>query len=78
MDQTERIVAVVREALDDSVVGAYLHGSAVMGALHPMSDIDVLVVTQRPTTLDEKRNLIARLCPSRAAVTQLAGRDQSS
>ena len=63
MDQTERIVAVVREALGDSVIGAYLHGSSVFGGLHPQSDIDVLVVTQRPTTLDEKRALIGRLLP---------------
>lgn len=63
MDQTERIVAVVVEALGDSVIGAYLHGSAVFGGLHPTSDIDVLVVTQRPTTLDENRALIAHLLP---------------
>jgi streptomycin 3"-adenylyltransferase len=35
----------------------------VFGGLHPQSDIDVLVVTQRPTTLDEKRALIGRLLP---------------
>lgn len=63
MDQTERIVSVVRETLGDSVVGVYLHGSSVFGGLHPTSDIDVLVVTQRPTTLDEKRALISNLLP---------------
>jgi streptomycin 3"-adenylyltransferase len=63
VDQTRRIVAVVREALGDSVIGAYLHGSSVFGGLHPTSDIDVLVVTQRPTTIDEQRVLIGRLLP---------------
>lgn len=63
VDQTERVVAVVLETLGDSVIGAYLHGSSVFGGLHPQSDIDVLVVTQRPTTLDEKRALIGRLLP---------------
>jgi predicted nucleotidyltransferase len=63
MDQRERIVGVVREALGGGLIGAYLHGSSVLGGLHPGSDIDVLVVTQRPTTLDEKRALIAPLLP---------------
>lgn len=63
MDQTERVLAVVREELGDTVIGAYLHGSSVVGGLHPNSDIDVLVVTRRRSTLDEKRALIARLLP---------------
>lgn len=63
MDQTARIVAVVREALGGIVLGVYLHGSSVVGGLHPGSDIDVLAVTGRATTPDEKRALIARLLP---------------
>ena len=35
----------------------------MLGGLHPSSDIDVLVVTLRPTTLDEKRALVSRLMP---------------
>jgi predicted nucleotidyltransferase len=42
-------------------VGAYLHGSAVLGGLRPRSDIDVLAVSRRPTTKDEKRRLVERL-----------------
>lgn len=49
--------------MGDNVLGAYLHGSAVFGGLHPTSDIDVLVVTRRSTTPDEKGALIARLLP---------------
>lgn len=64
MDQAERVVTVVREALGTAVIAAYLHGSAASGDLHPTSDIDVLVVTRRSTTLDEKRELIARLLPA--------------
>ena len=63
VDQPELIVTVVTETLGDIVIGAYLHGSSVVGGLHPHSDIDVLVVTRRPTTLDEKRALIVRLLP---------------
>ena len=63
MDQPERVVALVREVLGTAVIGAYLHGSAASGDLHPTSDIDLLVVTRRPTTLDEKRVLIEGLLP---------------
>ena len=63
LDQSERVVALVREVLGAAVIGAYLHGSAASGDLHPTSDIDLLVVTRRPTTLDEKRVLIEGLLP---------------
>jgi streptomycin 3"-adenylyltransferase len=63
VDQTDRIVEVVRAALGDIVIGAYLHGSSVVGGLQPASDIDVLVVTSRLMTYDEKRSLIASLLP---------------
>lgn len=36
------------------VVGAYGHGSAVLAHLRPRSDLDILVVTSRPTTLEER------------------------
>jgi predicted nucleotidyltransferase len=63
MDQAEQVIALVRDVLGDEVIGAYLHGSAVVGGLRPGSDIDLLVVTRRPSALDEKRALIARLLP---------------
>lgn len=63
MDQPQRVVAVVREALGEAVIAAYLHGSAASGDLRSTSDVDVLVVTRRPTTLHEKRALITRLLP---------------
>ena len=63
MTQTTRIVSVVREVLGDNLIAVYLHGSAVLGGLRPTSDLDVLAVARRPTTLDEKRALIARLLP---------------
>ena len=59
--QTTRIVSVVREVLGDNVIAVYLHGSSVLGGLHPTSDLDVLVVARLPTTFDEKSALIARL-----------------
>jgi predicted nucleotidyltransferase len=56
--QLDRLVALLREVFGDDVIGAYLHGSAVMGGLRPHSDIDVLGVLARPATTEEKRRLI--------------------
>lgn len=49
------------EVLGDAVMGAYLHGSAVLGGLRPTSDIDVLVVLGRSTTVPERQALVDRL-----------------
>jgi streptomycin 3"-adenylyltransferase len=56
--QTERIVHLVRDVLGADLVGAYLHGSAVLGGLRPRSDADVLVVVRRRTTAEERRALV--------------------
>ena len=58
MDQVGRIVRLVRDVLGPDAVGAYPHGSTALGGLRPHSDIDVLVVSRRPTTVDQKRLLI--------------------
>ena len=63
MEQIDQIVSVVRDVLGWDAVGAYVHGSAVLGGLQPHSDVDVLVVSRRGTTSDEKRVLIDRLLP---------------
>lgn len=51
----------MREVLGESLVGAYLHGSAVLGGLRPTSDLDVLVVVDRPTTEAQRRAIVGRL-----------------
>ncbi len=56
--QIEQLVAGIRDVLNEDLVGAYLHGSAVLGGLMPRSDIDVIAVSTRRTTLDEKRRLV--------------------
>jgi streptomycin 3"-adenylyltransferase len=45
------------------VVGAYLLGSAVEGGLHPHSDLDALVVSERALSSEEKRKLVDRILP---------------
>ena len=47
--------------LGKDLVGAYLFGSSVLGGLRPDSDLDVLAVSARPTTHDERRVLVERL-----------------
>lgn len=52
---------LVRGGLDADVMGAYLHGSAVLGGLRPTSDVDVLVVSRRRTKAGERRAIVERL-----------------
>jgi streptomycin 3"-adenylyltransferase len=52
---------LVREVLGRDVLGAYEHGSAVLGGVQPISDIDILVITGRLATLAEKRQLVQGL-----------------
>jgi streptomycin 3"-adenylyltransferase len=54
-------VRLVRQVLGDAAIGAYLHGSAVAGGLRPSSDLDILVVSERSTTVPERRALIGGL-----------------
>lgn len=61
LDQAQRVIDTVRDVLGDDLLGVYLHGSATLGGLRPNSDIDLLAVTARPTTDDEKRALITRI-----------------
>ena len=51
----------VRDVVGPDVVGAYLFGSAVLGGLHPRSDVDVFVVTSRPMLARERRGVVDRL-----------------
>ncbi len=44
--------------LGASTIGAYAHGSVVLGRLRPLSDVDLLVVTLRRTTAAERRALV--------------------
>ena len=48
-----------KEILGDNLKGVYLHGSAVMGCFHPeKSDIDLIIVTERPLSDPVKRAYI--------------------
>ena len=60
-EQIARVIAVLRDVLGQDLIGSYLYGSAVLGGLRPQSDIDVLAVSARQTTRDEKGRILARL-----------------
>ena len=53
--QLQSILRLVSGVFGSDVLGAYLHGSAVLGGLRPTSDLDVLVVLDRPTTATQRR-----------------------
>lgn len=59
--QLKSLLEIVGDELGDDVVGVYLFGSAVLGGLRPRSDIDVIVVSTRPTSRPEKQRLVPRL-----------------
>lgn len=61
--QATEVSRRVRAILGSDALGSYLYGSAVAGGLRLDSDLDVFVVTARPTTLDDKRRLVDALTP---------------
>ncbi|MEU7161551.1 aminoglycoside adenylyltransferase family protein [Streptomyces chrestomyceticus] len=58
MNQKRETAALIGDVLGPAAVGSYLHGSAVLGGLRPASDLDVLVVSRRPTTAPQRRALL--------------------
>jgi hypothetical protein len=63
---TEDVCRVLRETLGDTLTGVYLHGSAVLGGFDPRrSDIDLLAVTSRALSHDERRAVAGRLSHDR-------------
>jgi len=60
-EQLDQAAALVQEVFSGELVGLYLFGSAVLGGLRPTSDLDLLAVSRRPTTPEERRRLAERL-----------------
>ncbi|MFJ6511783.1 aminoglycoside adenylyltransferase family protein [Streptomyces sp. NPDC091406] len=61
MNQLREIAALAGDALGGDLIGAYLHGSSVLGGLRPASDVDVLLVSRRPMDERERRALLGGL-----------------
>jgi len=54
-------LTIIKEVLDNQLVGVYLYGSAVTGGLRPNSDVDILVITNRGLSERTRRELAERL-----------------
>ncbi|WP_026696025.1 aminoglycoside adenylyltransferase domain-containing protein [Peribacillus kribbensis] len=53
-----RILHEVKKAVEQNVIGFYIHGSLAMGGFNPKSsDIDILVITADPLPIDTKIKL---------------------
>jgi streptomycin 3"-adenylyltransferase len=63
VDQIRDVVRLAEAVLLSDLVGAYLHGSAVLGGWGPASDVDVLLVTREGMDERRRRALLAGLLP---------------
>lgn len=59
--QIECVLELLKEVLGSNLLGVYLYGSSLVGGLQRYSDIDLLVVIGRKTTLKEKAFLVKNL-----------------
>ena len=59
--QLSECLDLLTKVLGTDLLGAYIYGSFLVGGLQKYSDIDLLIVTNRATTLDEKRELVTHL-----------------
>lgn len=59
--QLKDSLELLKMILGPDLLGVYLYGSSLVGGLQKYSDIDLFVVTNRVTTLEEKTRLIADL-----------------
>ena len=59
--QTLAASSILKEILQDKLLGIYIHGSALGGALKPQSDIDLLTVIKSSLNTEERTKLLAAL-----------------
>lgn len=73
--QLDAVRHSVRHVVGDGAIGVYHFGSALMGGLRPGSDLDVFVVLDRETSLDERTALVGHfLSVSGRRGSRIAGR----
>jgi predicted nucleotidyltransferase len=61
--QIQSVAGVVRDVLGPQVVGIYLYGSAVGSGLRPASDLDLLAISDRPSSHEQRARLVEGLSP---------------
>ena len=59
--QLKDSLELLKMILGPDLLGIYLYGSSLVGGLQKYSDIDLFIVTNRVTTLEEKTRLITNL-----------------
>ncbi len=57
----DRLAGQIDEHDPGGLLGLYLYGSAVLSGLRPNSDLDLLMVTERSLTVEEREGLVAFL-----------------
>jgi len=55
--QINQCIELLKNILNDNLLGVYLYGSSLMGGLQKFSDIDLFAVSKRETTHEEKEQL---------------------
>ncbi|MFJ6657643.1 aminoglycoside adenylyltransferase family protein [Streptomyces sp. NPDC091377] len=55
------LVGLLHRVLGDDIRAIHLHGSAVLAGLRPDSDLDLLVVVERPLDEERRRELVREL-----------------
>lgn len=66
--QIEQTVSITTTLLENQILSIYLYGSAVLGGLHPDSDIDILVLTNSEMTDRIRAELTRQVMDASGAV----------
>lgn len=59
--QIKECVELLQSVFAEDLMGVYLYGSSIVGGLQRFSDLDIFVVTMRPTTTEQKEKLVKNL-----------------
>lgn len=59
--QVTPCLSLVTDILRDDLLAMYLYGSSILGGLQKYSDIDLFVISNRPTTRKEKAHLASNM-----------------
>ena len=60
-EQIQSVLGILHHSLGATLLGVYLHGSAVSGGLQPQSDIDLLAVVETELTESQRNGLLFEL-----------------
>lgn len=59
--QAIQVVEIAEELFENQLIGIYLYGSAILGGLHPNSDVDVLLITNHEMPGEIRNELTKQL-----------------